>query len=226
MKGQLYFEVGRYCDALGCLKFCLDGFDEKNTTGNSILLEILSNMGAVYFKMRAYDDAKGIYFKVIKLLEQSNGKYEESAKSWMALADIYFEEKRYQEALSCYQKTVAILSDPRYQEDEMMLHIMKRKGLCYLEVKDFENSVKTLSEVLELMMKSPADDVFRDVSKLRFELGLGMYWLGNRKDALENWKVALDTDVNRSDCNDDAYLKLECFDKFLELGKAFEFGAN
>ena len=169
--------------------------------------------------MRLYEDARRTYFKVIKLVEQKNGRCEECAKHWATLADIYFEEERYQDALSCYQSTTKTFSDLSYQVDQMMLHIMRRKGSCCLELKNFDNVINNLSKVLRIMIQSHIDDVLGDVLMLRFELGLGMYWLGNQKHAFENWKEALDGDVSRSDGTYNVHLKLDCIQKYFELGK-------
>ena len=220
-------KVGRYRDSLECFTYCLKTIEEKSGSKytDSKFAEVLGYAGYAYLKMKKYEYAKKMYLDAIKVIrncvKESNtfvNCWLDSANYWLALADIYFDEKKYGDALSCYNAAHGELSKISSGKDGMIGDLLSRKGSCYLRLKDYENAVKSLLEALSFKLESnrnyEVDDA--EIAEMRFELGLGFYRLDKHDIALENWKKAIDVEMIHLSSES---LVTVCIDYFLKLGE-------
>ena len=180
-------------------------------------------MGAIYVNINEYENAKKVYYRAIELVDDIIGEYKDSTKCWRALAEIYYKEKRYEDALSCYHSAFQIVKNLPYscRRDGIVADLLIQIGSCYLNIKDFENAVINLSEALRIKMEQCADDFDGDkIVELRLKLGLGMYWSGKNDIALEQWKKVLHAKKISLPLNVSIEMILDCIEKFLQIGKA------
>jgi tetratricopeptide (TPR) repeat protein len=185
---------------------------------NSRMIEILTNMGANYVQIKEYENAKKIYCRTIKEIKGKLGECKDSATCWQSLADIYFTEKRYTDALSCYDTALRIVTNLSYKTSR--IDLLKRKGSCYLHIHKFEKARTNLSEALKLKTANCVDDKSNgEIAGLRAELGLSMYWSGDRDQALKYWNQALDVEMTDLTHHMDGSVLLKCIEKYLQIGE-------
>jgi len=100
-----------------------------------IVMEVLPDIGLLRQQFRIITHAKRIkQLEVLIIDNPSAGNYEE-------LADLYFEKKNYLKAKQCYDRAISTRTDspdPFY-----------RRGLCEIELKDFNAAVSDLELVIK-----------------------------------------------------------------------------
>lgn len=89
-------DLGRHGEAINDLRKAAS-FDGNN-------VEILTNLGDVFFAAKSYDDANACYDKALALKP-------DLAQAWLGRANIHCELKRYEEAVAAYDRAISAKPD-------------------------------------------------------------------------------------------------------------------
>ncbi len=112
-----------------------------------------NDLGEVFFKTGAYDEAINAFNKAIELEPESGWPYSNLAR---ALAG----QGKYTEAIPLYQKSIDLL-----QEDKDQAVVWNRLGNVYRKLNDYDNAIKAYQKAVTL-----ADEGVDLVTRTRFSL--------------------------------------------------------
>jgi tetratricopeptide (TPR) repeat protein len=121
-----------------------------------------------------------------KILNKSSGKASSYYKEGM---NLYTKEKKFTEALAAFNKALEI--------DDKLPYVWNARGLCYREIGDNNNALKSLSRAVELAPDNP---------ELLFNLGetlemIGVLTMSNKylDSAIQTFKMVTNKMPNNAD---------------------------
>lgn len=113
-----------------------------------------------YFKLSAKDSPKGSQINL---------------KSQLALADYYYNERKYREAIPLYESTVDKLNEKWWTKDSF------NQAWCYYRVKDYNRAISLMKEI----HKKSADNKYVDMrSNVERDIGVFFVDAGRMNDAI------------------------------------------
>lgn len=112
-----------------------------------------NDLGEVFFKTGAYDEAINAFNQAIKLDPESGWPYSNLARTLAG-------QGKYTEAIPLYQKSIDLL-----QEDKEKAAVWNRLGNVYRKLNDYDNAIKAYQKAVTL-----ADEGVDLVTRTRFSL--------------------------------------------------------
>jgi len=219
--GELYFELGRLHEALNYFNRCLELMNSISSNPSTITTytKLLRNLGATNFRLQCHNDAKVFYKKIIQ--NDKHGKSKDVATCWWALADIHFEEQKYDDALSYYQKATEVILSIPPDSDANLGKILHKTGKCFLMKEKYDEAIITLMEAFKLKMDTYRDyDTDDSLADVRCELGFAWYKLEGYDLALDFLSEGLTFKVLHLDAKSkDIDFVQECIQILVYLGK-------
>ena len=110
-------------------------------------------------------------------------KYPKNALSWTSLGNVYYDSKQYQEAITCYQKSLEI--DSSFAESRSGL------ALSYEKAGDFNKAVEQFSILVE-----------ENPENINYSHNLALYLIKNKKDSEASGVIKNLIKVNPDAVND------------------------
>ena len=134
---------------------------------------ILFYLGYNYTALKQYDNAKRLYFELLKL----NPKFH---RAWCNLGVVYRELKEYKKAKECYQFEISY--NPTYPDSWLNL------GCIYLKTGDNRDAELCFLKAIEL------DTSGLTLTKALYNLGMLYKVSGRTKDSIEMFEALIDID--------------------------------
>lgn len=103
-------------------------------------LDELAERGNQLEESEEYEGAVQVWQEALKLIPEPQQFYSETIWFLAAIGDVYFQQKRYQEAHECFDKARGNMSGEGYGNPFIML----RLGECCLEIGDEKNATEYL----------------------------------------------------------------------------------
>jgi len=150
--------------------------------------------------MQAEVISKTNWLHAIHLLEQAGDKYPTSIEIYLSMGDVFNRQKRYQEAITSYQKALTISPT-----DEHLLFII---GGCYLSLGEYRMALVYFDQVQD---KSP---------ELYYNQALAYAYLGKHDDCYKNLRLLyklVPDNLNVCYFLSEELMRLQRFDEALEI---------
>ncbi|GIL18804.1 MAG: hypothetical protein BroJett040_25550 [Oligoflexia bacterium] len=186
MLATIFYDKGQFNKAIKTFKRALE-IDPTYTDASVGLSIILNDLGR-------YDEGKKVFEDAKTLLDRKKGANdpyldEKLASKHEELADLYFQYKRYNEALEQYLKAHKLSS----RKLDITLHVAE----CFVKMGDSSRAVKELKQLIRHYPQSHA---------ARMKLGIIYYNSGNLAEAAEQWESILMRDPEHVEAN--KYLRM------------------
>ncbi len=171
MLATIYYDKGQFNKAIKTFKRALE-IDPTYTDASVGLSIILNDVGR-------YDEGKRVFEEAQSLLERKSGKMdpyieEKIASKHEEIADMYFQYKRFNEALEQLFKAQKLST----RKAEITMRIAE----CFVKLGDADKAIKDLKALIrEYPQFIPA----------RLKLGIIYYNLNNLAEATEQWENIL-----------------------------------
>ncbi len=162
--------------------------------------EVLFSLGFALEEMRQFDDARQVYYRLIKGFPQS--KYIPNA--YLSFAEYYFAEGQMSEALSFYQKVTEIPPD----RNPVYGFALYKSAWTLQNMERHRDSLQAFVQVIEYANGSSAPDAANLSRQARRELVLPYSQVGNPRQALDFFR--------RYAANED-----QAFEMFESLGELY-----
>lgn len=171
MLATIYYDKGQFSKAIKTFKRALE-IDPTYTDASVGLSIILNDLGR-------YEEGKEVFQKAQKLLEKKTGKSdpfidEKLASKHEEIADLYYQYKRFNEALEQLLKAQALSS----RKPEITLRIAE----VYTQLGQTDRAVKDLKSLIR---------EYPHLIPARLKLGLILYNTNNIAEATEQWENVL-----------------------------------
>lgn len=171
MLATIYYSSGQFNKAIKTFKRALE-IDPHYTDASVGLSIILNDLGR-------YDEGKKVFIEAQSLLDQRKGSQdpfieEKFAAKHEELADLYFQYKRYNEAVIEFLKAI----DLSRRKGELVIRLSE----VYLQMGQKEKAIRDLKR---LILDQP------DCHAARIKLGLIFYNNNNIAEAVEQWEAIL-----------------------------------
>lgn len=171
MLATIYYDKGQFSKAIKTFKRALE-IDPTYTDASVGLSIILNDLGR-------YDEGKEVFQKAQKLLEKKTGKSdpfidEKLASKHEELADLYYQYKRFNEALEQFLKAQSLST----RKPEITMRIAD----VYTQLGQTERAVKDLKSLIR---------EYPHLIPARLKLGLILYNTNNIAEATEQWENVL-----------------------------------
>lgn len=186
MLATIYYDKGQFNKAIKTFKRALE-IDPTYTDASVGLSIILNDLGR-------YDEGRKIFEEAQSLLDKRKGTSdpfleEKLASKHEELADLYFQYKRYTEALDQLFKAQKLSS----RKAEITMRITE----CFVKMDDHERAIRELKGLIrEYPQFLPA----------RMKLGIIYYNLNNLAEATEQWEAVLVRDPHHGEAK--KYLRM------------------
>jgi len=153
-----------YTDSLQNYRQAL--YHAEKTNNNYYILNQLSNMAIMYRYQHDYPQALRMFNEILSLCE--NDKRME-AKTLANIATVHKESGNINTAISLYKEVLEI--SEAIGEFRFCAIALDHLGTCYLQIKDFKDSLECFQQALEI-----ADDIDFAIGKSNTLLNLGWYY--------------------------------------------------
>ena len=186
MLATIYYDKGQFNKAIKTFRRALE-IDPTYTDASVGLSIILNDLGR-------YDEGRQVFETAQGLLDKRKGQIdpfleEKLASKHEELADLYFQYKRFSEALEQLFKAQKLSS----RKAEITMRITE----CFVKMGDFERATRDLKSLIrEYPQFLPA----------RMKLGIIYYNLNNLAEATEQWESLLARDPNHAEAK--KYLRM------------------
>ncbi len=171
MLATIYYDQGKFNKAIKTFRRALE-IDPGYTDASVGLSIILNDLGK-------YEEGRQVFVEAQKVLERKNAEgdpyiQEKFATKHDELGELYFQNKRYHEALSQYETAIALST----RKAELKMKIVE----CFIRL---EEEPKALRELKMLVQEFP------QFVPARLKLGLLYYNSSKVAEAVEQWETAL-----------------------------------
>lgn len=186
MLGTIFYDRGQFNKAIKTFKRALE-IDPTYTDASVGLSIILNNIGR-------YEEGKKVFQDAQALLDKKSGKSdpyidEKLSSKHEELADLYFQYKRYQEALEQLLKAQRLSS----RKAEITMRIAE----VYVKQGEIQKAIKDLRQLLK---------DYPQFLPARLKLGIIYYNANNLAEATEQWEAVLLRDPQHPEAT--KYLKM------------------
>ncbi len=186
MLGTIFYDRGQFNKAIKTFKRALE-IDPTYTDASVGLSIILNNIGR-------YEEGKKVFQDAQALLDKKSGKSdpyidEKLSSKHEELADLYFQYKRYQEALEQLLKAQRLSS----RKAEITMRIAE----VYVKQGEIQKAIKDLRQLLK---------DYPQFLPARLKLGVIYYNANNLAEATEQWEAVLLRDPQHPEAT--KYLKM------------------
>lgn len=186
MLGTIFYDRGQFNKAIKTFKRALE-IDPTYTDASVGLSIILNNIGR-------YEEGKKVFQDAQALLDKKSGKSdpyidEKLSSKHGELADLYFQYKRYQEALEQLLKAQRLSS----RKAEITMRIAE----VYVKQGEIQKAIKDLRQLLK---------DYPQFLPARLKLGIIYYNANNLAEATEQWEAVLLRDPQHPEAT--KYLKM------------------
>lgn len=186
MLATISYDKGQFNKAIKTFKRALE-IDPSYTDASVGLSIILNDLGR-------YDEGKKIFDEARALLDRRNGKVDPYVEEKLAskheeLADLYFQYKRYNDALEQLFKAQKLSA----RKAEIVIRISE----CFVKLGEFERAIRDLKALLK---------EFPQLLTARMKLGMIYYNMNNLAEASEQWENVLAREPGHAEAKQ--YLKM------------------
>lgn len=174
MLATIYYDQGKFNKAIRTFRRALE-IDPTFTDASVGLSIILNDLGR-------YDEGKKVFVEAQEALARKNTSVDSYAQEKLAvkhdeLGELYFQYKRYDEALEQYQTALKLST----RKPELKMKVVE----CYLRRNDGDDSKNAVRELKSLTQDYP------HFIPARLKLGLIYYNSRNVVAAIEQWETIL-----------------------------------
>lgn len=185
MLGTIYYDQGKFNKAIRSFKRALE-IDPGFTDASVGLSIILNDLGRYEEGQQVFDDAKSML--------NSKGEGDPYVEEKLSikhdeLGELYFQYRRFNEALEQYYKALNLSS----RKPELTMKIVE----CRMKMEEFDTAIKILKDLLK---------DYPDYHIGRLKLGMIYYDSQQVPEAVEEWEAVLSKDPENIAALD--YLKL------------------
>lgn len=171
MLATIFYDKGQFNKAIRTFKRALE-IDPTYTDASVGLSIILNDLGR-------YDEGKIVFEEAQRLLDRKSGKMDSYVEEKLAskheeIADIYFQYKRFNEALEQLYKALKLST----RKAEIVLRIAE----CHVQSGDSDRAIRELKNLLR---------EFPQLVPARLKLGIIYYNQNNLAEATEQWENVL-----------------------------------
>jgi tetratricopeptide (TPR) repeat protein len=206
--GVLSTEQKQYSAAITAYLGSLQVHKARGST-NTVIAEILNNIGIAYFEMRELDKAQVYHAEALEALRQELGdEHADVAFCWHSLGAVHQELCNQDEALKCFENAVQI------DRSEMYLQSL---GICLVTMNQDEKAFVCLDEALRMKAVECDNDANDDLAEIQRHLGF--IWLRKQRfaEALKCFEEALKVKIPHcGDSEKDHAHLINCLDGALE----------
>lgn len=186
MIATIYYDKGQFNKAIKTFKRALE-IDPTYTDASVGLSIILNDLGRYDEGKKVFEDARGI-------LDRKTGKMDSYVEEKIAskheeLADLYFQYKRFNEALEQLFKAQKLSS----RKAEISLRIAE----CHVKLGESDRAIKDLKNLIR---------EYPQLSAARLKLGVLYYNQSNLAEAVEQWENVLMRDPDHPEAT--KYLRM------------------
>jgi signal transduction histidine kinase len=129
---------------------------ETRKLGDSTMLsQVYSDMGAVYFRKNDFKNSKINYQKAYAIRKARND-FKGLSKTNVNLASIYVKEMRYKAAMKSYLEALDYFEN--INDDANVANIKSNIGAVFVELRDYRKAIKYLGEAIAYAEKSNDTD--------------------------------------------------------------------
>ena len=194
--GDSYLEIGRYDHALISYQRCLRIQELKFNPTHECMVHTLTSIGAAYFRMKDYSEAKKCHLNALLILDMIFGDCKDSATCWHDLANIYFAEEKIREALSCFQKSLKVRRMYLIPDAIEIGDVLHGIGACLYSLHELDHAIISLHESLRIRLLHKTDNDL-DVSDTRFFIANIDSTLGEKALAIDNFSKVIECKMMR-----------------------------
>ena len=171
---------------------CLRIRRNDTESGNAIqIAEVLNCIGTAHFEMKNYLSAKKFHMEAMHLKKQSlDESHPDVAFCWYSLGQIYREEEKLNEALSCFQSSLNAIRHCLPRDHIDIGNTLYNIGFCLLGLNEYGRAVISLSEALRIMNLN-FDTNYMKVAETSHCLGRAQLMEGLNDDALQSFNKAI-----------------------------------
>lgn len=172
MIATIYYDQGKFNQAIKTFKKALE-IDPHYTDASVGLSIILNDLGR-------YDEGKKVFLEAQALLDQKKGRpdpfiEEKFASKHEELADLYFQYKRYEEAIQELGKALNLTNTRKADLTLRLAEVYVQSG----------QKEKAIRDLRRLLLDQP------DFNPARLKLGIIFYNSNNIAEAVEQWENIL-----------------------------------
>lgn len=139
-KARAFRDMKHYNQAFDLLKIC---YDYTNGTISNRRANVLNEMGLLLVDLNQYEEAREYYFPIVNSAHLLSDSLKYLGRAYHNIADSYFKQHRYQEAINYFLKAMNVKEDTFY-----IVWSGVDLGESYYQVGDFESAVKTLENCI------------------------------------------------------------------------------
>lgn len=186
MLATTYYDRGQFNKAIKTFKRALE-IDPTYTDASVGLSIILNDLGK-------YEEGKQVFEEAQKTLDRRSGKMDPYIEEKLAakheeLADMYFQYKKYNEALEQLFKAQKLSS----RKADISLRIAD----CHIQMGENDRAIRDLRSLIK---------EYPQLNQIKLKLGVLLYNLNNLAEATELWEAIIYRDPNHSEAN--RYLRM------------------
>lgn len=186
MLGTIYYDQGKFNKAIRAFRRALE-LDPAFTDASVGLSIILNDLGR-------YEEGKKVFEEAKTMLAQRSAAGDPYVNEKLSikhdeLAELYFQYRRYNEALEQYFKSLALSR----RKPEITLRIVE----CYVKMEEYNKAIKHLKDLCH---------EYPDFHASRLKLGKLYYDSNQVPEAIEQWESVLRKDPDNAQAKD--YLRL------------------
>lgn len=129
----------------------------------SDICSLKSNMGHLYTSLGKFDEAYRLMTESLEMNIKEVNNSDALAKTYNNLAALYLEQKKYDEALECYFRSMEIVTE---KKDEFTIsHTKMLIGLAYYMIGDYSKAVTHQEQALDTAQKINSKKLLNIINK-------------------------------------------------------------